>query len=195
MTSSDQDRRPIWDQRHAEADGLGRVCAVLRRNTHLLPQQGRALDLACGRGANALELAGRGLQVDAWDFSATAIERLEQAALDRGLTVSTQVRDVIEQPPPPDRYEVILVSYFLDRGLAPAIADALRPGGLLFYETFAQEAVGSLGPSNPEFRLRPGELLRLFPNLQPRVFRNEGRVGDIRQGLRDVSLFVGERLR
>jgi 2-polyprenyl-3-methyl-5-hydroxy-6-metoxy-1,4-benzoquinol methylase len=191
---SDPDRRQIWEQRHAEAEGLGQVCAVLQRNAHLLPKRGRALDLACGRGANALELARLGLQVEAWDFSVNAIERLERAALERGLSVSVQVRDVVERPPAPDRYDVVLVSYFLDRQLAPAIAEALRPGGLLFYETFAQEAVGSLGPGNPDFRLSPGELLRLFPGLQPRVFRDEGRVGDLAQGLRDVSLFVGERL-
>ncbi len=47
----------------AGADGPGEVAQVLLRNRHLLPEQGRALDLACGRGANALWLAEQGLEV------------------------------------------------------------------------------------------------------------------------------------
>jgi hypothetical protein len=61
---------------------------------------------------------------------------------------------------------VILVFRFLFRGLAPALAEALAPGGLLLYETFtaAQRALGR-GPRRADFLLEPGELPRLFPML------------------------------
>lgn len=190
---TDEERRRLWEQRHAEAEDLGRVAEVLQRNDHLLPRTGRALDLACGRGANALYLAEHGLQVDAWDYSETAIERLDGAARERGLSVNGEVRDVLRRPPPADAYDLILVSYFLDRGLAPALTAALRPGGLLFYQTFSREAVSEVGPSNPEHRLWPGELLELFAGLRPRYFREDGRLGDLERGVRDVALFVGER--
>jgi len=75
-----EDRRAKWDQRHASADGIGNTAAVLTRNQHLLPASGKMLDLACGRGVNALWLAARGLEVHAWDFSETAIDRLQGLA-------------------------------------------------------------------------------------------------------------------
>ena len=67
------------------------------------------------------------------------------------MKIASQARDIIARPPPPSSFDVIVVSHFLDRRLAPAIAWALRPGGLLFYQTFAREAVTDQGPSNPEF--------------------------------------------
>ncbi|PUD99067.1 MAG: hypothetical protein C3L24_11545, partial [Candidatus Sedimenticola endophacoides] len=63
-----------WDRRHGEAQGPGQVAEVLRQNLHLLPPWGRALDLACGRGANALLMARQGLRVSAWDLSPVAQE-------------------------------------------------------------------------------------------------------------------------
>ncbi len=193
MSSTDEERRRVWEQRHADSEDHGRVAQVLLRNVHLLPADGRVLDLACGRGANALYLAERGLQVDAWDFSATAIARLERAARERGLEIAAEVRDVVAQPPPCAIYDVVLVSYFLERTLAPALMAALRPGGLMFYETFAAEAVREPGPNNPDYRLHPGELLNLFSPLQARYYREDGLLGDLDEGVRDVALLVGER--
>jgi SAM-dependent methyltransferase len=158
-----------------------------------VPPRGRALDLACGRGANALFLAARGLEVDAWDFSPVAIERLTGAAEARGLQIAAEVRDVVARPPPAGIYGVILVSYFLERSLAPALQAALRPGGLLFYQTFVHETVSSTGPTDARYRLGPGELLALFSKLRPRYFRDDGRIGDLSQGVRDVALLVAER--
>jgi len=61
----------------------------------------------------------------------------------------------------------ILVFRFLFRPLAPAIAAALAPGGLLLYETFTidQRSLPQ-GPRNPAFLLEHGELARLFPTLE-----------------------------
>jgi SAM-dependent methyltransferase len=182
-----------WDRRHTEAEGVGEPAAVLVENAHLLPATGRALDLACGRGANALLLAGSGLEVQAWDLSPVAIGRLAREAGARGLNLAAEVRDVLRHPPPAGRFDVILVAYFLDRGLAPALSAALRPGGLLFYETFTREAVSDCGPTNPDFRLADNELLRLFPGLHPRVYREEGRLGDVSRGHRDAAMMVAEK--
>jgi len=88
-----------WNRRHAEAEGVGEVAQVLLCNAHLLPRRGRALDLACGRGASALWLAERGLEVHAWDLSPVAIERLQAEARARGLRVQCEVRDVVAQAP------------------------------------------------------------------------------------------------
>lgn len=172
-----EDRRALWDQRHAAADGVGAVAEVLQRHAALLPPAGRALDLACGRGADALWLAERGLTVSAWDYSAVAIDRLMAAAQTAGLVIDAEQRDVVARPPAADSFDLILVSHFLERSLCPAISAALRPGGLLCYQTFGPEVSGAGGPGNPAFRLQVNELLRLFPGLVLRVYTEPGALG------------------
>ena len=194
--AGDEDLRQRWNRRHAAATGRPEPMWGLRRFAHLLPPGGRALDLACGLGANALFLARRGFQVTAWDWSDTAIGRLRQAARDAGLDLRAEVRDVVASPPPPAAFDLVLVAHFLDRGLCPALAAALRPGGLLWYQTFVREAVnGERGPSDPRWRLGTNELLHLFPGLIRRVYLEEGRLGDPAQGLRDEALLIGQRPR
>ncbi|KPJ93976.1 MAG: hypothetical protein AMJ55_07145, partial [Gammaproteobacteria bacterium SG8_15] len=84
-----------WDERYREQGGAGVLTPtlVLTQNAHLLPDAGTALDLACGRGANAVFLAQRGLQVSAWDYSAVAIEQLEQYAQQYSIKLLAEVRD------------------------------------------------------------------------------------------------------
>lgn len=185
--------RRRWDQRHRDAEGPPRPAAVLADNLHLLPATGLALDLACGLGGNALLLAEQGLDTAAWDLSPVAIERLRELAAERGLSIDARVRDVCAEPPPPAGFDVIVVSWFLDRTLAPHLVAALRPGGLLFYQTFTETKVDPHGPDNPDFLLREGELPNLFPGLRVRVYREEGRIGDIRRGERNAALLIAER--
>ena len=141
-------------------------------------------------GANALLLAQKGLEVASWDLSPVAIERVNREAGARGLRLLAEVRDVCERPPDPESFDIILVSHFLDRGLAPALSEALRPAGLLLYQTFSQEAVSACGPSNPAYRLETNELLSLFPTLVVRFYREEGRLGDTERGIRDVAQLI-----
>lgn len=181
-----------WDQRHASAHGAGSVARVLEDNLHLLPPSGLALDLACGRGANSLLLASRGLDVVAWDRSEVAIDYLNREAQARALTIDAEVRDVMLQPPGPGRFDLVLVAHFLERELASAIVDSLKPGGLLFYQTFTCNRFTGGGPSRDEWRLADGELLELFRDLKPRVYRDEGELGDTRRGWRDLAMLVAE---
>jgi len=187
------DLRNKWNQRHSEALDAGQVAHVLQKNLHLLPSSGRALDLACGRGASALCLAACGLEVSAWDISPVAIDRLKAEAREQGLEIAAEVRDVIACPPPPETYDAILVSYFLERSLAPAIIDALRPGGLLYYQTFTRLSVSTCGPANPAYRLADNELLGLFEALRVRCYREEADLGDTRQGIRDIAMLVAQK--
>jgi len=182
-----------WDARHSGAEGLGNPAKVLIENIHLLPLSGKALDLACGRGVNALILAQAGLEVAAWDQSAVAIQRLNQAADASGFRIDAEIRDVVRQPPPADSYDVILVAHFLDRTLTRALIDALREGGLLFYQTFTRSSVGGNGPSDPAMRLADGELLELFRPFLPRVYREELMIGDLSQGWRDMAMLVAQK--
>jgi SAM-dependent methyltransferase len=189
-----QQLREKWDKRHADADKGPAAAEVLKRNLHLLPVKGKALDLACGLGGNALTLVAYGLETVAWDISPVAIERLNAYAANEGLTsLSAQVRDVEQFPPPPASFALIIVSYYLERALIPHLIDALLPGGLIFYQTFTQTAVSDLGPSNPAYRLADNELLQLFSSLKLRYYREENRLGNLHQGIRDVAMLVAEK--
>lgn len=186
---------PDWNARYAAADAdAARPAEVLRDFAHLLPARGRALDLACGLGANARLLARRGLEAEAWDGSEVAIERLNALAEVQGLAVRARVRDVLAEPPEPDGFDVIVVSRFLERALAPRLGAALRPGGLLYYQTFVRDAVDpARGPRQAQYRLGTNELLGLFRGLRVIVYREEGRLGDVASGLRDEAYAVFQR--
>ncbi len=190
---SDEDLQAKWDTRYAQAHGLPAPLEVLLENAHLLPDAGEALDLACGLGSDALFLARRGLRTRAWDLSPVAVAALNEAAGD--LPLEAEARDVVAEPPESGRFDVICVGHFLDRGLCPRIAAALRPGGLLLYQTWTQERVDDSGPGTGRYRLGPNELLRLFPHLVVRFYREEGAVGDARHGFRNQAQLVAQRPR
>jgi len=192
--SDDPQLRAKWDRRHELNCLRPEAAQVLVENRHLLPARGVALDLACGLGGNALLLARAGLQTFAWDLSPVAIERLRSRACEPGLEMlRAEVRDVERDPPAAGSFDVITVSHYLERRLFPALIAALRPGGLLFYQTFTRSGVSDRGPSNPAFRLDDNELLRLCGELAVRFYREEQRLGDLGKGQRDLAMLVAER--
>ena len=184
--------RNKWNQRWREAESAPRPARVLSDYSHLLPKAGEALDLACGLGGNALFLAERGLDTQGWDISEEAVSRLESLA--GRLPLKAVVRDVEAVPPEPERFDVIVVSHFLYRPLFGPLAEALRPGGLLFYQTFTEEKTpGGAGPRNPDYLLRPNKLLDAFRGLRVLAYREEGTVGDRARGMRNEALLVARR--
>ena len=189
-----EDIKQMWDEKYREShEAQGIAVEVLQENLHLLPRQGRALELACGLGANALLLSAHGLEAHAWDISAVAIERLNTLAHKRGLHIHTKVHDVLLHPPEPASFDVIVVSYFLDRALIPHIVAALRANGLLFYQTFTRTRVSDAGPQNEDFRLANNEFLDLFADMHIVLFREEGRIGDLEHGLRDEAYIIAQK--
>lgn len=121
----------------------------------LIAPGGRVLDVAAGAGRHARYLASMGHAVEAVDRDA---EALAGAA---GQGIVTRQADLEGGPWPYDgaTFEGIVVCNYLWRPLLPRILEALAPRGILIYETFAvgNERYGR--PSNPDFLLRPGELL------------------------------------
>ncbi|MFO1418597.1 MAG: methyltransferase domain-containing protein [Methylotetracoccus sp.] len=185
-----------WDARYLaglDSDTPPQPAWVLEANSHLLPRCGEALDLACGRGGNALYLAGRGFSVTAWDISAVAIAALTRSSFEREGYVKAEVRDVGRIEWPRRRFDLIVVSRFLQRELTGSIIAALKPGGLLYYQTFVRARPGSAGPVSAEFLLEENELLRMFAPLIVRFYREDARCGDPDAGRRDEAYFVGQR--
>jgi SAM-dependent methyltransferase len=131
---------------------------------------GPVVDLACGRGRNALAIAARGISVLGIDRSAEFLAELCGEARARALPVRVVRADLEQAPRPPlaeGRCGALVVCRYLHRPLAPVLETLLAPGGWLLYETFTihQRDLG-YGPENPAFLLNPGELPALFPGLE-----------------------------
>lgn len=144
-------------------------------NAGLLPRGGQVLDVACGRGRNALLLSSAGFDVHAIDRDPDAIHFVQSMAERLSLSLTCEVVDLETEPPPdlPGPCDVVLVFNYLHRPLMPSLRAALAPGGRLFYETFTTQQAERGHPKNPAFLLSPGELTMLMAPL-PIVRAREG---------------------
>jgi len=132
----------------------------IRRFAPLVPEQGRVLDLAAGGGRHSLLFLERGCRVVAVDRDVSALLPFK----DRIEIIETDLEDGAGWSLG-SGWDGIVVTNYLHRPLLPALAAALAPGGVVLYETFAigNERFGR--PANPDFLLRPGELLAAFSGL------------------------------
>lgn len=188
--------RERWNRKHASVQVGGWTPRPwLADHRALLDQQPgrRALDAACGRGREALYLAEIGFEVDALDVSDVVVDALAGEAGERDLSVHARRVDLAAVPAPFDHgaYDLVTCFYFLLRPLLPALAAALAPGGLLFYETFTRDHVEVLGGDmNRGVLLDHNELLRAFGDLRVLRYR-ETVIGDERR--RAVASLVARR--
>jgi SAM-dependent methyltransferase len=143
----------------------------VRRWSHLVPGGARVLDVACGSGRHVRWFAARGCAVTGVDRDAAALEPLQRIA-------RTQVADIERGPWPLGglRFDAVICTNYLWRPLLPTLVDSVDVDGVLIYETFAagNETLGK--PSNPDFLLRPGELLEAVGALRVIAFE-DGFVG------------------
>jgi len=182
-----------WDALYQSSDPVP-AAKVLVDNLHLLPAKGNALDLACGLAENGLLLAKNNLAVDAWDNSPVAIERVNKTAKKSGLAVNAQVKDVMTANIAVEFYDVIILTHFLEKSISQAVINGLKPGGLLFFQSYTRECVDDVGPENEIFRLKRNELLSLFPGLSIVVYSELGLIGDLKKGLRNEALLIGKKI-
>ena len=122
------------------------------------------MDLACGRGQNAIWLASRGYRVLAVDISSVALRIAQTEADARELShrIRFQAVDLDEWSLPPASFDLIVIFRFLDRRLFGSIREGLRPGGLLYYSTRHLGALARYPAANEAYLLRPGELRSAF---------------------------------
>ncbi len=183
-----------WNTIYAQSDdSQAQVAAVLWDHQCLLPSRGIALDLACGLGANTLFLAEKGLESHAFDISTIALDKCQQQALEKGLTVYCQPYDIEKGTLAENQYDVIVVSRFLNRTIAASIIKALKPEGLLFYQTFTQAKISTAPPNNPNYLLADNELLSLFSGLKVCFYQEYARVGSQQYGNRNEAFFIGQK--
>jgi len=193
----DRSARERWNMRHSEGGFEPFPEAPsewLVEHRALLSGCGRALDVACGNGRDALFLERLGYDVDALDASDVAIDALDAAAAERALAIHPRVVDLEREPLAEDEYDAVVSFNYLQRDLFGQLERALRPGGLLVFETFGRAHIDELGKSfDPAYVLDRNELLRAFPGLHV-VHYHEGVAA--RSGApRGVASIVAQRLR
>jgi tellurite methyltransferase len=120
---------------------------------------GKALDIACGLGGNSVFLAQNNYQVTAIDISDVAINFLNQYALKNNLPIDARVGDLAKRALLDQNYDLVVMTYYLDRSLFPAIKDFLKTGGYFFMETYSQHQKNGI---SEHYKLRTNELLDEF---------------------------------
>jgi SAM-dependent methyltransferase len=146
---------------------LADVSHFLASHLELIARDQLVLDVAAGRGRHAIFLAERGWSVHAVDRNAEVLAALDAHARSHHLPIRTSCIDLeagaIDLGA--DEYGTILVFNYLHRPLMPALVRALKPGGVLLYETFTRRQRERGHPRNPAFLLDEGELPRLVAPL------------------------------
>lgn len=191
MPSSQSD----WDAKYRLATDapLAEPASIVRELLPLLPR-GPALDIACGTGRHSLVLAARHQHITALDWSGVGLEILEARARAAHVTVRRissmeaagkplhggidLIQADLERVELPEHsFELILCIQYLQRSLFSQLPRALRPGGVLLFETYTRAQLEFAGgPRNPEYLLVPGELRDAFPDLRI-LFSRELRAG------------------
>lgn len=192
----DVDAQQKWNRIYLDSEvGSYSVSKILQDHQYLLPSNGVALDLACGVGSDAIYLARSGLEVQAWDISDEVVAKLNQYAEANQLSVVADARDITVNPPSENSFDVISVAHFLDRTIVGDLIAALKPGGLIFYQTFLKEVTSDYsGPSNPDFRLGKNEMLHLFSELTLLYYQEDGLVGNLQYGFRNEVMLIAQKL-
>ncbi len=144
----------------------------LQRWAHLLPAGATVLDVACGSGRHLRWLADHGHRPTGIDRDTAALA----ACADLAIAGQAELIDAdIENglwPCPGRTFGAVVVTNYLWRPLWPQLIDALAPGSVLIYETFADgnQTVGK--PSRADFLLKPGELLSRCAGLRIVAFED-----------------------
>jgi 2-polyprenyl-3-methyl-5-hydroxy-6-metoxy-1,4-benzoquinol methylase len=175
--------REDWNRRYAESELLWSA----KPNRFLVMEvagmtPGRALDLACGEGRNAIWLAERGWRVTAVDFSDVGLAKAQRLAARRGVDVDWQLADLRDYRPPHESFDLALVLYLhlaadARRLVLARAAEALAPAGMLLVigHDLTNLTDGHGGPKNPAVLFTPeavaGELAGLAIERAERVLR------------------------
>ena len=166
-------QREEWDKRYAAVENLW----AAKPNRFLVAEvsglgPGRALDLACGEGQNAIWLASLGWDVTGVDFSEVAIEKARARAERDGMRVEFACADLLEYQPDPAAFGLVLLLYLHipapgRRQVLEKVSAALAPGGtfVLVGHDLTNIPDGIGGPSDPALLYTPDQIANEIPYL------------------------------
>jgi SAM-dependent methyltransferase len=168
-----------WDERYLQSEliwGVKPNQFLEEEVSDLLP--GKALDLACGEGRNALWLAQKGWSVTAVDFSAVALGKARRLAASRGLEVDFVEADVTAWVPPAGSFDLVVVLYLhlpapSRRQVMARAAQALAHGGVFLVVGHDSDNLchGHGGPSDPAVLFSSGDIVADLGEVRDAVIR------------------------
>ena len=149
-------------------------------------KKGKALVLAMGEGRNAVYLAQNGFDVTGVDISEVAIEKCNRLAEERNTAVNAVVADLTDYDMGKGQFDLITKFYYYEPSIFPQIIDALKPGGMFILEQFSIDHLkyrenNGFGPRNPDYLIKPNELLDHFKSL--RILYYEDTVVELDEGM------------
>jgi SAM-dependent methyltransferase len=175
MSKLDRDK---WDRRYADSSyRRGNPVTLLQE---WLPRLavGKALDVACGAGRNAIAMARAGFRVDAIDISGIGLELARKEAASLDLDINWIEHD-LEQPYDFDTdYDLIVVLWYVNLPLIARLGECLKPGGYLLCEEHLVAGGELAGPENPRFRVAPGALETAAEGLDVMLYEETASTND-----------------
>ncbi len=162
-TPKDQER---WDGKYSlDAYLFGKTpVTFLKKNVGLLPK-GKALDIAMGEGRNGVFLATQGFDVLGLDISQVGLDKAHRLAKENKTSIETKVVDLETVQLGKNKYDVILMMYYMQRNLFPQIKEALKPGGMAMIETYNLDYL-KYHKFRREWALEHNELLDVFKDFK-----------------------------
>ncbi len=173
---SQQDQKK-WDEKYRKKSELLRPReASMNIQKFVEKSKGaKALDLACGAGRNTIYLAKLGYEIDALDIAEVALEALAAEAHNEEVheLINAQLFDLDTFAPASERYELIIMMNFLDRGLIERAKKGLKREGLFIVETYMDDSRNEKKDANKEYLLKKEELKSLFSEGYKVLFYEE----------------------
>jgi tellurite methyltransferase len=139
--------------------------ALLLKNNINFLTGGQALDIASGKGQNAVFLSSHGYEVIAVDKSPSAAILTNQYSLEKETKIKTITEDILTFEIKENSFDLIADFYFLEREIIPKIKNGLKKNGLVFFETYTTGQQNIDGPHNPDFLLSTNELISFFTDF------------------------------
>lgn len=184
-SAQNMDAGAQWDKRFGVDKYLYGTEPVgfLAENLHRLPK-GKALCLAAGEGRNAVWLAQQGYDTVAMDASPVGLQKATALAEAKGVTITTEVGDLEDgYDMGENQYDLITDFYYHNPAMIPAVMRALRPGGAFVMQNFSidQLETNRFGPKNPDYLVKPNEMLKLFGDY--RILHYEDTIVELDEGM------------
>ena len=161
--SKDKDR---WNKKYDKETYIfgEKPIPFLVDNIHIL-RKGKALDVAMGEGRNGVYLATQGFDVTGLDISEKGLGKAHALAAKNNVTIQTKVVDLEKAKLEPNTYDLILCTYYMDRGIYKKFYDALKPGGMVLIETYNIDYL-KYRKFNAKWALETNELLDIFKGMR-----------------------------
>ncbi|MGA9226170.1 MAG: methyltransferase domain-containing protein, partial [Mesobacillus sp.] len=177
----DMDIREKWDNKYETKLANMNTPVPNERLLYIAPclRGGAALDIACGLGGNSFFLAENGFNVTAVDISEVAINYVKEKAVSNGLQIKSLAADLSNPVSTLFRksYDLVLITYFLDRALFPKVKGMVKDKGFFFMETFYRTMEGGNQAISEKYKLESNELLKEFKDWKILYFEENEQEG------------------